>query len=127
MPEAKEQYEHILTRIYQDKLNDAFFALSTEQMIDYVLSNYYCDVRYLYVNKKTGELDEGSKGIFELAFTTNTAYAQYCDILSLIKEELSISEGVVFSKVFDRLDHRTLLNDFDLEKRSDFATNSDVK
>jgi hypothetical protein len=96
-------------------------------MIDYVLANYYCDVRYLYVNKKTGEMDEGSKGIFEIAFTSNTAFAQYNEILDLIKEELSVSEDVVFSELFDRLDHRTLLNDADLEKRSDFATNSDVK
>jgi len=127
IPEIKNKYEITPTQSYQSKLNSDFFGLSTEQMISFVLSNYYCDVRYLYVNKKTGELDEGSKGIFEIAFTSNTAFAQYNEILALIKEELSVSEDAIFSEMFDRLDHRTLLNDADLEKRSDFATNSDVK
>lgn len=125
--EAKSAYESVPTKIYRNKLDDRFFAQTAEQMIQFVLENYYCDVRYTYVNKKTGELSEGSKGAFELSFASNTAFTQYLEILALIKDQLSISEDADFTAAFGRLDHRSLLHDADQEDSEEFHTNTDVK
>ena len=127
-PERRAEFENKPTKGYLSKLDHTFFALSQAEVIDFVLTNYYCDVRYSYVSQKTGVEGIGSLGIFQLAFTANTAFAQYNSIIELIKEDLSISENTVFAEIFGRLDHRSsLFNDDDAEKKDDFATNANIK
>ena len=75
-----------------------FFAQDVNSMKAFVLDQYYCDARYSYGNNRIG-----TKGIFELPFTTNTAYEQYNNILSLLREEMSLPSDFEFEEAFEKL------------------------
>jgi hypothetical protein len=124
-PERKSNYENIATKNYKNRLNENFFAQPVDEMKDFLLDNYYCDTQYVYGNNRIG-----TQGFFELPFTTNSAYKQYQDILSLLKSNLSLSEDADFSEIYDRIDYRSSFlkdNTNQTEKHADFATNSDIK
>lgn len=125
IPETKSKYENIATNIYKNNFDEKFFAQNIDGMKAFLLEQYYCDARYSYGNNRIG-----TRGIFELPFTTNSAYEQYKNILSLLREELLISEDADFSEMYGRIDYRSSLlkdNTKETEKNPDFATNSDIK
>ena len=93
------EYEKISTGTYRNRIDSEIVKMDTEAFVTYVLENYYCDVRYTYEHKKTGKIQEGSKGLFELQVALNSAYEQYNLILELIKEELYLPEKADFSKI----------------------------
>ena len=102
----KSIYEDVLTSVYTDRINGTIHGMDEEALEKYLLENYYCDVRYTYTNKKTGKIQEGYKGLFELQFDINSIYTQYNEIIDLIKEVLNLPRNADFSKI----DHRRLKN-----------------
>lgn len=100
----KMAYEETPTGVYRNKIQSVINGMDEGVFEKYLLDNYYCDVRYTYTNKKTGEIQEGSKGPFELQFAINSAYAQYCEVLDLIKDVLDLPAQADFSKI----DRRTI-------------------
>lgn len=118
----KNIYEDVPTGTYRNKIQTILNGMDEDAFEKYLLDNYYCDVRYTYTNKKTGGIQEGSKGPFELQFAANSAYKQYCLILDLIREELSLP-GADFSKV----DLRVLKDVSKEEAFIDLYTNENSK
>lgn len=102
--EERSYFEGLPTRLYQSRLEDKIRFLSEEDLVEYVLCNYYCDVRYTYAGKQDGAPQEGIRGVFELKFSTNTAYAQYEYIIESIKLALGLPSHTDFGK----LDRRVL-------------------
>lgn len=101
--EQRKQYECKSTDRYDEKIATSIHNLSEEELESYILREYYCDVRYEYINRKTGEMQESSRGNFEFQIATNSEYREYNLILDLIKEHLDISQDTDFS----RMDGRT--------------------
>ena len=102
----KSTYEGVLTSVYTNRISTLIHGMDEEAFEKYLLENYYCDVRYTYTNKKTGKIQEGYKGLFELQFDINSIYTQYNEIIDLIKEVLNLPRNADFSKI----DHRRLKN-----------------
>ncbi len=100
----KSVYENLPTGVYRDHIITMTNGMDEEAFEKYLLSNFYCDVRYTYINKKTGEVQEGSKGPFELQMSMNSAYTQYVAILDLIRDVLDLPVYADFSKI----DRRTI-------------------
>ena len=100
----KNLYEDVTTGTYRNKIQTILNGMDEDTFENYLLDNYYCDVRYTYTSKKTGEIQEGSKGPFELQFAINSAYAQYCEILDLIRDVLDLPVHADLSKI----DRRTI-------------------
>ncbi|MBO5714888.1 MAG: hypothetical protein J6S23_00655 [Clostridia bacterium] len=100
----KSIYEDIPTGTYRNRIDTVISGLDEDAFEKYLLENYYCDLRYTYVNKKTGELQEGYKGLFELQIAINSAYTQYNAILDLIRDALYLPAHADFSKI----DRRTI-------------------
>ena len=101
--QKKSSFENALTKEYMDKINTVINGMDEAAFENYILKNYYCDVRYTYVNKKSGETQVGYKGLFELQFAINSVYNQYREILDLIKEILHLPEHADFSKINRKL------------------------
>ena len=106
IPEIKSKYENVATTVYKSHLDETFFVQDVNSMKAFILDQYYCDARYTYGNNRIG-----TKGIFELPFTTNTAYEQYNNILSLLREEMALPSDFEFKKAFDSYDGRVFEND----------------
>ena len=94
----KSVFENIPTAVYQQKIDTVISGLDEESFANYLIENYYCDVRYNYIGN-SGELQIGYKGLFELQFAINSAYAQYADILALIKSLLNLPENAELAKI----------------------------
>ena len=103
IPKIKSKYENVATKVYKKHLDETFFSQDVNSMKAFVLDQYYCDARYSYGNNRIG-----TKGIFELPFTTNTAYEQYNNILSLLREEMSLPGDFEFGEAFEAYDGRVV-------------------
>ena len=118
---GKAEHESKLTSVLQDKIDGEISNMSEDELREYLLSEYYCDVRYTYLNKKSGELREGSCGPFELQFALNSAYEEYEKVLDLIKNALGLPRETDFSKI----DLRTVKDVADGRAFDDLYTNED--
>ena len=118
----KSEYEATPTALYRNKIDTIINEMDEDSLQKYLLDHYFCDVRYSYANQKTGEIQEGSKGPFELQFSINSAYKQYCEILDLIKDGLNLSKDVDFSKIDRRAIHDiVVVRTRDLEQNVPFS------
>ena len=88
------EYESTATRTYKENLAAVIGAMSEEELLAHLLEGYYCDLRYVYTSKESGALRETSKGIFEFQVVNNSAYLQYSELLSRIKEKLGIDREI---------------------------------
>jgi len=101
---ASAAFNSLLTKKYKADVDGIIGEMSEDCFRSYILENYYCEVRYTYVNKKTGETAEGMRGPFEFQAATNSAFKQYSEILDLIKSLLGLPSGTDLA----RLDRRTV-------------------
>ena len=118
----KGLYESVPSDTYRTRLAAVLGGMDEDTFEQYLLEHYYCDVRYTYVNRKTGELQQGSKGPFELQFAVNSAYDQYTVILDLIREVLDLAEAD-----FGAIDFRVLRDTAEGKTLDDLYTKEDGK
>ena len=90
----KQPYEDKLTTKYVSELLSCALGLEENAFKNYLLENYYCDVRCA---NKNGTLQ--NTGFFEFAVAVNSPYEQYCDIIDGIKTLLGHPNEVDFSKI----------------------------
>ena len=86
----KNEYEQRLTQTYKENFERVISNMDEETFKNYLLENYYCDLRYMYTVEKTGEIRKGAKGFFEFQIALNSPYGQYEEIIDLIKDSFGI-------------------------------------
>ncbi len=94
----RASYNKKPTSDFRKRLCADIFKLNDDELFEYLVSDYYCELRYPYIHKKTGETRYNTKGVFELQFETNSAYEQYDSLVKIIKSELGIPEDAVIEK-----------------------------
>ena len=91
VPEQRSDYENQQTVRYGNSLKELTSLQDESALFDRLVDGYYCDLRYTRDGQAEDEDPQGVLGAFELRFSTNTAYRQYCEILELTREIMTDS------------------------------------
>lgn len=76
----------------------AVLAQAPDALVPYLADNYYCERRYPYTSKNGAEM-LGTKGFFDLEFSSNTAYARYDTMRQALSKELTGTPDFDFTRI----------------------------
>lgn len=98
-PEHKRDYLEGRTIDRRELLVRTLPRATEKEFEAMLLEHYFCDVRYHYTDRATGELRVGTRGLFEESFPTNAAFREYTEVRETIESLIDVPSGVLLKDI----------------------------
>lgn len=99
VPEKKDEYMAGSTIDRRNLFMERMMSMDEATFEATLLADFFCDLRYHYTDRNTGELRTGTRGLFEESFATSSGFEQYTELRETIDSLLDLPAGVSLKNI----------------------------
>ena len=99
VPEKKDAYMAGNTLDRRNLFIESMMQMDEATFEQTLLDEFFCDLRYHYTDRTTGETRTGTRGLFEESFAMSSAFEQYTELRETVDSLLDLPTGVSLKNI----------------------------